>query len=50
MKIDFITSRFTYYGFALMLVILSIGAYLTLPLNLGIDMTGGTQAEYDYSA
>lgn len=50
MKIDFIKNRFAYYGFACMLVLLSIGAYLTLPLNLGIDMTGGVQAEYDYTA
>ncbi len=49
MKIDFIKSRFSYYGFALVLVAVSLGAYLTLPLNLGIDMTGGIQAEYDYS-
>ncbi len=49
MKIDFIKSRFMYYGFALVLVLVSLGAYLTLPLNLGIDMTGGVQAEYDYS-
>ncbi len=38
-----------YYGFAASLVIVSIAAYLTIPLNLGIDMTGGVQAEYDYS-
>ena len=38
-----------YYGIALVLVIFSLGAYLTIPLNLGIDMTGGVQAEYDYS-
>lgn len=49
MKIDFIKSRFMYYGLAFILVLLSLGAYLTLPLNLGIDMTGGVQAEYDYS-
>lgn len=49
MKIDFIKSRFMYYGFALMLVLISLGAYLVLPLNLGIDMTGGVQAEYDYT-
>lgn len=39
-----------YYGFALTLVLISIAAYFVLPLNLGIDMTGGVQAEYDYSA
>jgi preprotein translocase subunit SecF len=50
MNIDFIKNRFAYYGFACVLVLLSIGAYLTLPLNLGIDMTGGVQAEYDYTA
>jgi len=50
MKIDFIKSRFMYYGFALVLVFISIGAYFTLPLNLGIDMTGGVQAEYDYTS
>lgn len=49
MKIDFIKSRFMYYGFALVLIAVSIGAYFTLPLNLGIDMTGGVQAEYDYT-
>lgn len=50
MKIDFIKSRFMYYGFALLMVLISLGAYLVLPLNLGIDMTGGVQAEYDYTA
>lgn len=50
MKIDFIKNRFMYYGLAVALTILSLGAYLTLPLNLGIDMTGGVQAEYDYTA
>lgn len=49
MKIDFIKNRFMYYGLAVALTVLSIGAYLTLPLNLGIDMTGGVQAEYDYA-
>jgi preprotein translocase SecF subunit len=50
MKIDFIKSRFMYYGFAACLLIVSLVAYLTIPLNLGIDMTGGVQAEYDYSS
>ncbi|MDD2891730.1 MAG: protein translocase subunit SecF [Candidatus Gracilibacteria bacterium] len=50
MKIDFIKSRFMYYGFALVLIFISLGAYFTLPLNLGIDMTGGAQTEYDYTA
>ena len=49
MKMDFIKNRSKFYGIALVLVAISIGAYLTLPLNLGIDMTGGVQAEYDYS-
>lgn len=39
-----------YYGLAVALMVISLGAYLTLPLNLGIDMTGGVQAEYDYTA
>lgn len=30
-------------------MIISLGAYLAIPLNLGIDMTGGIQAEYDYA-
>lgn len=50
MKIDFIKNRFMYYGLAIFLTLLSIGAYFALPLNLGIDMTGGVQAEYDYTA
>lgn len=49
MKMDFIKNRSKFYGIALALVAVSIGAYLTLPLNLGIDMTGGVQAEYDYT-
>lgn len=50
MRFDFIKIRFAYYAFALLLVLVSIGAYFTLPLNLGIDMTGGVQIEYDYTA
>ena len=38
-----------FYGFALVLVFISLGAYFVLPLNLGIDMTGWVQAEYDYT-
>lgn len=49
MKIDFIKSRFMYYGFALVLLLISLGAYIILPLNLGIDMTGGVQMEYKYT-
>jgi preprotein translocase subunit SecF len=49
MRFDFIKVRFAYYIFAILLVIISIGAYFTLPLNLGIDMTGGVQIEYDYT-
>lgn len=48
MRIDLIKNRFMYYAVALVLVLISAGAYFALPLNLGIDMTGGAQAEYDY--
>lgn len=48
MRFDFIKRRFAYYGIAIFLTAGSLVAGLTLPLNLGIDMTGGTQSEYDY--
>lgn len=49
MRFDFIKHRFSYYGVAVALFVVAVGAYVTLPLNLGIDMTGGVQAEYDYT-
>jgi len=48
MRFDFIKNRFTFYALAGLLMLISLGAYLAIPLNLGIDMTGGTQAEYNY--
>lgn len=49
MKIDYIKNRFTYYTIALALFIGSFVVPFVLPVNFGIDMTGGTQAEFDYS-
>lgn len=43
-----ISSRFIYFGISGGLFLLSLIAILFLPLNLWIDMTGGTQSEFRY--
>lgn len=48
MRFNFIKSRFTYYAIAGVLTAISIAAPFVFPMNLGIDMTGGIQAEFDY--
>lgn len=48
MYFDYLKSRFAFYGVAVFLVAFSAVAGLALPLNLGIDMTGGTTSEYSY--
>ena len=49
MRLSIIKKRFAYYTLGLALVLVSILAGFFLPLNFGIDMTGGTQSEYDYT-
>jgi preprotein translocase SecF subunit len=49
MKFDYIQNRFTFYSIAAVLFILSLIAPFAFSVNYGIDMTGGTQAEYDYA-
>lgn len=48
MRFDYIKNRFAFYGIAGLLVVSSVVAGLTIPLNLGIDLTGGTTSEYTY--
>lgn len=43
----FIQNRRTFYSISSILLILSVIAFLVFPKNLGIDMTGGIQVEYD---
>lgn len=49
MKFDYIKNRSIFYIIAAGLMIFSIAAAFIFDLNLGIDMTGGIQAEYGYS-
>jgi preprotein translocase subunit SecF len=49
MRFDYIKNRAAFYGVSLALTIVSVGAGFLLPLNLGIDMTGGITAEYAYT-
>jgi preprotein translocase subunit SecF len=46
---SYIQNRFTFYVIAGVLALASLVSFFALPLNLGIDMTGGTQTEYSYS-
>lgn len=48
MRFDYIKNRFAFYGIAAFLVVSSVVAGLMIPLNLGIDLTGGTTSEYSY--
>ncbi len=48
MRFDYIKNRFAFYGIAAFLVVSSVVAGLAIPLNLGIDLTGGATAEYSY--
>jgi len=45
-----ITSRFIYFAISGALFLLSLLAIVAFPLNLWIDMTGGTQSEFRYDA
>ncbi|MDD2565608.1 MAG: protein translocase subunit SecF [Candidatus Gracilibacteria bacterium] len=49
MKFNFISKRFGFYSFGIFTSLVAIIALLVLPLNLGIDMTGGVQIEYSFS-
>lgn len=42
-------NRYTFLGISAVLFILSIVLFIFPTLNLGIDLTGGTQTEYSYS-
>ncbi|MCK9271999.1 protein translocase subunit SecF [Candidatus Gracilibacteria bacterium] len=46
---DFIKNRFKFYSVAVFTSAIAIISLFVLPLNLGIDMTGGMQAEYTYN-
>ena len=46
---NFIKNRFLYYSIALVLVVISVVAPFVFPMNLGIDMTGGAQIEFEYA-
>jgi len=49
MRIDYIKHRFSFYAVALVLFVGSLATPFILPVHLGIDMTGGTQAEFQYT-
>lgn len=49
MKIDVIKNRISYLAISATLFIFSILGFLFAPLNLGIDMTWWTSAEYSYN-
>lgn len=48
MYIDFVKNRSKFYAFAVFLTLVCLLSIIFLPLNLGIDVTWGTQAEFDY--
>ncbi len=49
MRIDYIKHRFSYYYVAIALFVGSLAMPFILPIHLGIDMTGGTQSEFQYT-
>lgn len=49
MRIDYIKHRFSFYFIALSLLVGSIVLPFVVPVHLGIDMTGGTQSEFQYT-
>ena len=49
MRFNYIKHRFAFYAVALVLFVGSIAAPFLLSLNLGIDMTGGTLAEFSFT-
>ncbi len=49
MRINYIKNRFAFYAVALVLFVLSLASPFIFSLNLGIDMTGGTLAEFSFS-
>lgn len=49
MRIDYIKHRFSFYAIALTLLVSSLVMPFVLPVHLGIDMTGGTQSEFQYT-
>ena len=49
MRIDYIKHRFYFYAVALALFVGSLAIPFITTVQLGIDMTGGTQSEFQYS-
>lgn len=43
---SFVQHRYSFYAIALILIILSLVSPFFIRLNMGIDMTGGMQIEY----
>jgi len=49
MQIDIIKNRMYFFGISWVIFLLSLGTIFFWNLNLGIDMTWGTQSEFSYS-
>jgi preprotein translocase SecF subunit len=49
MQFNYIKNRFTFYTIAATLFVGSLATPFFIPLNLGIDMTGGTQSEFRFN-
>ncbi|MDD5213209.1 MAG: protein translocase subunit SecF [Candidatus Gracilibacteria bacterium] len=49
MFIQVVKNRYTYFIISAVLFLISFLALILLPLNLGVDMTGGTQSEFSYN-
>ncbi|MDD4152086.1 MAG: protein translocase subunit SecF [Candidatus Gracilibacteria bacterium] len=48
MFINVVKNRYVYFTISAILFLFSFLALIFLPLNLGVDMTGGTQSEFSY--
>lgn len=49
MFIQVVKNRYTYFTISAVLFLVSFLALILLPLNLWVDMTGGTQSEFSYN-
>lgn len=49
MFIQVVKNRYTYFTVSAVLFLISFLALILLPLNLWVDMTGGTQSEFSYN-
>jgi preprotein translocase subunit SecF len=47
---SFVKNRYTFYAIALILLVLSLLSPFFTRLNMGIDMTGGIQIEYNVAS